>query len=160
MSPATTDLCDAHGDRLQVAEPVFRAFGARTAFAGTVATVKVFEDNVLVRETLEQPGEDRVLVVDGGGSTRCALLGDRLAAKAVENGWSGVVVYGCIRDSAEIDSLDLGVRALNVHPRKSVKRGEGQRDIPVRFAGLEIRPGAWLCGDADGIVVGDQALSA
>jgi len=160
MSPATTDLCDAHGDRLQVAEPVFRAFGARTAFAGTVATVKVFEDNVLVRETLEQPGEDRVLVVDGGGSTRCALLGDRLAAKAVENGWSGVVVYGCIRDSAEIDSLDLGVRALNVHPRKSVKRGEGQRDIPVRFAGLEIRPGAWLCADADGIVVGDQALSA
>lgn len=160
MPPATTDLCDAHGDHLQVAEPLFRGFGSRTAFAGTVATVKVFEDNVLVREALEQPGRGRVLVVDGGGSLRCALLGDRLAAKAVENGWSGVVVYGCIRDSAEINALELGVRALNVHPRKSIKRGEGQRDVPVRFAGLDIHPGAWLCADADGIVVADEELRA
>ncbi|HYW93597.1 MAG TPA: ribonuclease E activity regulator RraA [Gammaproteobacteria bacterium] len=160
MAPATTDLCDAYGDRLQVAEPVFRGFGSRTAFAGTVATVKVFEDNLLVRESLEQPGGGRVLAVDGGGSPRCALLGDRLATKASENGWSGVVVYGCIRDSAQIDSLDLGVRALNVHPRRSAKRGEGQRDVPVRFAGLEIRPGAWLCADADGIILADEPLSA
>ncbi len=156
--PATTDLCDKHGDRVQVAEPVFRSFGGNPSFGGRVTTVQVFEDNVLVAEALERPGQGAVLVVDGAGSLRCALLGDRLGARAVANGWSGVVVHGCVRDADALARLPLGVRALNVHPRRSAKNGTGSRDVPVRFAGLRIDPGAYLYADTDGIVLSDVPL--
>lgn len=159
MSLATTDLCDAYSDQLQVVEPLFRDFGGRVHFHGAIATLKVFEDNSLVRRALETPGEERVLVVDGGGSLRCALLGDQLGELAVKNGWAGIVVYGCIRDSDAIGQLDLGVKAITTHPLKSVKRGGGQENIDVRFLGVTFRPGAWLYADADGIVVSDGALS-
>ena len=160
MSYATTDLTDAHPEAFQVAEPIFRDFGGRLAFHGPMVTLKLFEDNALVRGTLETPGEGRVLVVDGGGSLRCALLGDQLAELAVRNTWAGVVVYGCIRDSEAIGGLPLGVKALARHPVKSIKRGEGQRDIPVRFAGIQFRPGAWLYADGDGLILSDLPMSA
>lgn len=159
MSHATTDLSDAHPDATQVAEPMFRDFGGQRAFHGAIATVKLFEDNALVRSILETPGAGRVLVVDGGGSMRCALLGDQLAELAVRNGWAGVVVYGCIRDSEAIGQLPLGVKALATHPLKSIKRGEGQREIPVRFAGVHFRPGAWLYADGDGLIVSEHPLT-
>lgn len=148
----TADISDAHPEA-QVAAPILRDFGAKDTFCGPIATVKVFEDNTLVRATLETDGRGRVLVVDGGGSTRCALVGDRLAALAMDNGWAGVVVFGCIRDSAVIAAMDVGIKALAAMPKKSVKRGEGTADIPVAFAGVTFSPGAWLYADRDGIVV-------
>jgi len=159
MSHATTDLSDAHPEA-QVCDPVFRDFGGKPAFHGPIQTLKIFEDNALVRSILETPGAGRVLVVDGGGSMRCALLGDQLAELAVRNAWAGVVVYGCIRDSEAIARLPLGVKALATHPLKSIKRGEGQREIPVRFAGVWFRPGAWLYADGDGLIVSEQPLTA
>jgi len=148
----TADICDQNDDA-QVASPMFRGFGGRAAFGGPISTVKVFEDNVLVRTALEEPGDGRVLVVDGGGSLRCALLGDRLAELGRDNGWSGVIVYGCIRDAAPIADMDIGVQALATHPKKTNKRGEGQRDIPVTFAGVTFTPGAFVYADEDGVVV-------
>jgi len=153
MTQATTDISDALGDAARVAAPFFSDYGGRKTFAGQIATVKCLEDNVLVRQALETPGEGRVLVVDGGGSTNCALLGDMLAALALRNGWAGIVVNGCIRDSAEIAGIDIGVKALATHPRKSRKQGLGDRDIPVEFAGIEFVPGEYLYADGDGIVV-------
>lgn len=155
---ATTDLCDEFGDDVRVAEPLFRDYGGSGTFFGQIETVRVFEDNVLVRGALEERGRGRVLVVDGGGSTRCALLGDRLAAMAHENGWSGVVVYGCIRDSAEVATLPLGVRALHAVPRRSGKEGSGERGVTVEFAGVSFSPGEYLYADADGVVVAGRDL--
>lgn len=160
MSYATTDLCDAHAERLRIAEPLLRSFGGREAFHGPIRTVKVFEDNVLVRDTLEEPGEGRVLVVDGGGSQRCALLGDRVAETAARQGWAGIVVHGSVRDTVELAELPLGIRAIGPHPMKSFKRGEGQRDIPVDFLGVRFEPGHHLYADRDGIVVSPEAISA
>ncbi len=158
MSLKTTDLCDDHSDHLAIATPLFRDFGGRRQFHGPISTVKVFEDNSLVRTALEEPGEGRVLVVDGGGSMRCALLGDNLAEMGRQNGWSGIVVYGCIRDSADIADMDIGVKALNTHPLKSVKKGEGERDASVTFAGITIRAGSYLYADEDGIIVAAEPL--
>ena len=159
MSHPTADLCDAHADSIQIAEPIFRDFGGRQSFFGPIATVKTFEDNTLVRAAVEGSGEGRVLVVDGGGSLRCALFGDNLATLAVRNGWSGVVINGCIRDSAPIAAMDLGLKALAAHPLKSVKAGYGQVDVPVRFAGVTFTPGHYLYADTDGIVTATQALT-
>lgn len=156
---ATADLCDRYDDQLQVCEPLLRPFGGRSSFHGAIATVQCFEDNSLVREALGEDGRGRVLVVDGGGSLRCALLGDQLAALAQRNGWAGVVVNGCIRDAAQIAAMDLGVMALASHPRKSIKRGHGQRDLRVRFAGTHFDPGSQLYCDADGVIVAGQALA-
>jgi regulator of ribonuclease activity A len=158
MPIATTDLCDAHGESVRVVAPLFRDFGKVRHFAGTIATLKVFEDNVLVRAALEQPGEGRVLVVDGGGSLRCALMGDIIARLAVDSGWAAVVINGCVRDAEAIGELALGVRALGTHPRKSGKKGWGERDVPLSFGGVTFRPGEWLCADADGLVVAEQPL--
>ncbi len=153
MSRATTDLCDEHPEA-QVCDAGFTAFGGRPAFSGTISTLKVFEDNTLVRDAVGQPGEGRVLVVDGGGSLRCALLGGNLAVAAAENGWAGVVVNGAVRDADEIDAQPIGVRALATHPRRSVKGlHSGQAGLPVVFAGVVFREGEWLCADRDGIVV-------
>jgi regulator of ribonuclease activity A len=152
-TPATTDLCDAHPE-IQVCDPVFQSFGGAPAFSGPIVTLKVFEDNTLIKAAVESPGEGRVLVVDGGGSKRCGLVGGNLAVSAATNGWAGIVVYGCIRDAEELAEQPLGVRALAAFPRKS-QRGlhSGQAGIPVIFAGVVFREGEWLCADADGIVV-------
>lgn len=158
MTFKTADLCDQFSDELQVLEPMFSNFGGNGTFHGPVVTLKVFEDNSLVRKALEGPGQGRVLVVDGGASMRCALVGDQLAELAVRNGWSGIVVNGCIRDSEAIASLDIGVQAIGTHPLKSVKRGEGQHDVELRFAGARIAPGSFLYADDDGIVVAARAL--
>jgi regulator of ribonuclease activity A len=155
---ATTDLCDAHPGVVSVADPVLRSFGGVVAFSGPVATVRVFEDNVFVRRALEEPGQGRVLVVDGGGSLRCALLGDTLASVGHANGWAGIVVHGCVRDSAAIGAIPIGVRALATDPRRSGKRGDGERDVPVSFAGVTFEPGAWLYADEDGVLVTPERL--
>ncbi|MCF8461473.1 MAG: ribonuclease E activity regulator RraA [Flavobacteriales bacterium] len=158
MQHATADLCDKHIDKLQVAEPIFVDFGAIACFEGEVHTLKVFEDNTLVRSALEKDGTGKVLVIDGGGSFRCALVGDNLVALAIQNNWRGMVVYACIRDSRQISEMEIGVKALNTNPTKSVKRNEGQQNIDVRFAGVDFKPGAYLYADEDGIVVSDFQL--
>ena len=155
---ATADLCDEFGEEARVAEPVFWDYGGAEAFYGPISTVRVFEDNVLVREALEEDGRGRVLVVDGGGSTRCALVGGNLAAIAHDNGWAGIVVNGCIRDSAEMSFVPVGVKAINASPRKSAKEGIGERDELVSFAGVEFIPGEYLYSDEDGVVVAHRDL--
>ena len=158
MSTATTDLSDAHPEA-QVCEPLFRDFGGKAAFHGPIKTLKIFEDNALLRATLETPGEGRVLVVDAGGSARCAVLGGNLGALAVKNHWAGLVIFGYVRDSGEIGGQAVGVKALGAHPRKSEKGlHSAHADRVVSFAGVSFRPGAWLYADADGIVVSDQAI--
>jgi regulator of ribonuclease activity A len=159
LAKGTADLCDEHGDRVQVCEPVFHPFGGRRAFHGPISTVRCFEDNSRVKEAVESPGGGRVLIVDGGGSRRRALLGDKLGDAAVRNGWAGVIVYGCIRDSAELGRMDLGIRALGTMPLRSEKRGEGERDVPVRFAGVTFRPGEFVYVDEDGVIVAPTALA-
>lgn len=154
----TADLCDAHEDRVRVLAPMLRSYGDARAAGGPVRTLKIFEDNALVREMLAEPGQGAMLVIDGGGSLRRALLGDNLAELAVKNGWAGVVVYGCIRDSAAIGRLPLGVWALATHPMKTVKRGEGQRDVPVSFGGVTFAPGMFAYADEDGVIVSDAPL--
>ncbi|MCO5119428.1 MAG: ribonuclease E activity regulator RraA [Burkholderiaceae bacterium] len=161
--PATTDLCDANEARLddgslRVLSPLLRCWGGRTAFAGPAATVRCFEDNTLVRSRLETPGEGRVLVVDGGASLRYALLGGNLAVLAERNGWAGVLVNGCVRDTVEIDACAIGVRALAAMPRRSRKLGGGSIDVPVDFGGIAVAPGQWIYADADGVLVSDLPL--
>jgi len=158
MPFATADLCDQHADRIQVLEPMFRCFGGRDKFSGPISTVKLHEDNSLVRAALEEPGGGQVLVVDGGGSPRCALLGDRLATLAIDNGWNGIVVYGCVRDTKQLATMDLGILALATNPRRSEKRGEGQRNVPLTITGVHFTPGAFLYADADGAIVSERAL--
>ncbi len=158
MSFATADLYDEHEENLQIATPMFNDYGGKKKFSGPASTVKVFEDNSLVRAALEEPGEGRVLVVDGEGSLRCALVGDMLAILAKDNGWQGVVVYGCIRDSSVIADIDIGVKALNTNPRKSVKKGVGERDTRLVFADVTINPGDYIYADEDGVVISNSKL--
>jgi len=158
------DLCDAFPDEVRVAEPVFRSYGGYDAFHGEITTIKCFEDNSLVAEKLAGSGSGsgngngRVLVVDAGGSLRCGMLGDNLAQAAVDHGWSGVVVYGCIRDVDQIKQLPLGVQALAAHPMKSVKRGTGQCDQALSFAGITVMPGEYLYADHNGLLVAAAPL--
>jgi regulator of ribonuclease activity A len=159
ITKGTADYCDEHGDELQVCEPIFGMFGGRRAFAGPVSTVRCFEDNSRVKEAVESPGNGTVLVVDGGGSRRRALLGDKLGLAAVNNGWAGVIIHGCIRDSAELAGMNLGLRALGTVPMRSEKRGAGERDVPVRFAGVTFRPGEFVYVDDDGIIVAAKPLT-
>lgn len=149
----TADLYDEFGERLRVCAPGLRDYGGRRAFCGRVDTVRCREDNSRVRERLCEPGEGRVLVVDGAGSLHCALLGDRLAAKAVDNGWAGLVIYGCIRDARELARLPLGVKALAAIARKSVRRDRGQSGLRVSFLGVHFHPGELLYADEDGVAV-------
>jgi regulator of ribonuclease activity A len=164
MSFATTDLCDLHEDKianasLRIVAPGFIHLGLMRRFSGAAYTLKVFEDNSLVRIALDQPGEGRVLVVDGGGSLRCALVGGNLGVMAERNGWSGILVNGCVRDSDELAACNIGVRALAIHPQKSVKRNMGEREVTVAFPGALVRPGNMIYADADGILVSDAALN-
>jgi regulator of ribonuclease activity A len=159
---ATCDLCDAHEEdssgSFRVLPPVFRDFGAARRFCGPVATLRCLEDNSRVREAVNSPGEDRVLVVDGGGSVRRALVGGNLAAAAAKNGWAGIVVDGAVRDHAELMAAGIPVKALALMPLRSAKRGEGQRDQPVQVQGVWVRPGDWLYADEDGIIVSARPL--
>ena len=161
-SPATADLCDDHVSsptRLSVmGSGDFRDYGGVKSFHGQIETVRCFESNPMVRKTLQEPGQGRVLVVDGGGSNRVAILGDMLAKFAQDNGWKGIVVNGCIRDSKVIGTLDVGVKARGTHPLKSAKTHEGERGITVAFGGLEFVPGHWLYADEDGIVISENEL--
>ena len=159
MTVLTADLCDEFDADIQVADPVFRVYGGRRNFGGQVVTLRVFEDNTLVRSALEEPGLGRVLVVDGGASERCALVGGNIARLASENGWSGVIINGCIRDRVEVDATNLGVRALNTCPRKSSTQGLGDKDVDLFFAGIDVRPGNFIFADEDGIVVSVRDLS-
>jgi regulator of ribonuclease activity A len=155
---STPDLCDAYADGLNVLEPIFINFGGRAHFCGEVVTVKCFEDNSKVKELVGQPGQSQIMVVDGGGSLRRALLGDMIAANALANGWAGFVIFGCIRDVDAIGAMDLGVQALAAHPMKTEKRGVGDINVPVVIAGHTIHPGDWMVCDNNGIVVSPVAL--
>ena len=157
MEFCTADLCDEFED-LSIVQPGFRIFGGLKKMSGQIVTIKTFEDNSKVRELVGTPGLGKVLVVDGGASMNCALLGDNLARMAVENQWQGIVINGCLRDSAIIDQMDLSVRALNTHPRKTIKRGLGDVNVTVSFSGVQFEPGAYLYADEDGIIVSSKAL--
>lgn len=163
MTISTTDLCDAHEDRLldgrlQAFAPGFIGLGRRRDFAGPCTTLKLFEDNSLLADLVKTPGDGRVLVVDAGGSLRCAVFGGNLAKAAAQNHWVAVVIYGAARDADEIDACDLAVRALALHPRRSVKRGAGERELPLSFLGVTVRPGMWLYGDRDGLLASTERL--
>ena len=155
---ATADLIDAYADELQSCELQFRSFGQRKSFCGPISTVLCLEDNALVRDSLSHDSSGGVLVVDGHGSLRTALLGDRLAELGRSHGWSGVIIHGAIRDSAVIDEMDFGVKALGTNPRKSAKTRQGQVDIAVSFGRVMFQPGHWLYSDEDGIVVASRQL--
>jgi regulator of ribonuclease activity A len=154
----TADLCDAFPHLIQVAEPLFREFGGVSRFAGPIETLRVFEDNTLVRQALESAGRGRVLVVDGGGSLRCALVGGRLAALARSNGWAGLLVNGCVRDSEELGKVPVGIRALHTSPLRSGKDGKGERGVTLAFAGVEFSPEQYLYADEDGILLAARNL--
>lgn len=158
MAFSTPDICDDFLADLQVLEPLFSEYGDSEQFSGEVVTIKCFEDNTLLKKTLGTDGSGKVMVVDGGGSLRRALLGDMLAAMAVDNGWQGVVVNGCVRDVEILKTIRLGVRALNCHPVRSDKRNEGQLNVPLAFAGADIKPGQYLYADENGIVVANSKL--
>ncbi len=158
MKFSTADLCDHHPEKVQLVRPGFRHFGGVRKFSGAIRTVSCFEDNSLVRELLEMRVKASVLVVDGRASMRCALLGDLLAKLAVANGWEAVIVNGCVRDSAILKTLKLGVMALATQPRKSRKLHTGAVDVPVHFAGVSFLPGSFVYVDADGVLVAAQKL--
>jgi regulator of ribonuclease activity A len=156
---STPDLCDQYPELVQAVEPMFSNFGGRESFGGQVVTVKCFEDNSRVKELVSTPGEGRVMVVDTGGSMRRACLGDMLAEKASANGWSGIIIYGCIRDVDEIMATDIGVQALGVHPIKTDKKGIGEIDIAVTFGGVTFNSGDYVYADNNGIIVSPEKLS-
>lgn len=159
MNIVTPDLCDAYPERVRIVEPLFTNYGGKLAFGGEIITVKCHEDNSLVKEHVANPGEGRVMVVDGGGSLRCALLGDMLAEKAAENNWAGLIIYGCIRDVDEIRKTDLGVQALRTIPIKSNRKGRGDLNIPVTFGGVTFAPGEFVYADNNGIIVSATELN-
>jgi regulator of ribonuclease activity A len=160
MPVVTADLCDEFGAEVRVAEPVFRDWGGTIAFAGPIETVRVFEDNALVRQVLETHGRGRVLVVDGGGSLRTALVGGNLAALAHRNEWTGLLIHGCVRDSEELRTVPVGLKALATVPRRSGKRGEGEQGVAVTFAGLTFTRGCHLYADRDGVIIANRDLRA
>lgn len=153
MTIATADLYDERGDELDSLALQLHDIGGRVAFDGPIRTVRCHRDNALVKALLATPGEGAVLVIDGGGSLESALVGDLIAASAVENGWAGIIVHGAIRDRVAIGELDLGVKALGSNPRKSAKAGVGEVDVPVVIAGVVFVPGAHVWADADGVLV-------
>ena len=158
MTLSVPDICDDFFDEIQVLEPLFSDYGGKSRFCGEIVTLKCFEDNSLVRDLVRSEGRGRVIVIDGGGSLRRAMLGDLLAAKAAENGWQGLLIYGCVRDVEILETIDLGVKAINSIPVKTDKRGEGQLDIPVSFAGARIEPGQFLYADRNGVVDANRDL--
>ncbi len=154
----TADLVDAHGDHVRSCTAQFRQFGGRPRFFGRIRTLKTFEDNALIKQTLSLPGDGAVLVVDGHASLRCALVGDVIAALALQNGWAGLIIWGAVRDSVALGRLDLGIKALGTNPCKSAKHGAGAVDVSIGFGGVEFRPGEWLYSDEDGILLSERRL--
>lgn len=152
------DLCDQHRDALQVADPLFHDFGGKPLFYGQAVTLSCYEDNSLVRELVNRPGQGRVMVIDGGGSLRRALLGDQLAIKAAEQGWEGIVIFGAVRDVGTLATLALGVKALAACPVKTEKLGQGELDVVVSFAGVTIHPGDYVYADLNGVLVSAARL--
>lgn len=152
------DLCDDFSSELDVCQSEFRSYGKKLKFFGSISTVKVFEDNVLVLESLESIPEGSVLVVDGGGSKRCALMGDRLAEIAQNRKLAGVIINGCVRDTEDLAKLDVGIFALGSNPLKSKKEGKGDRQVPVSFGGIQWKPGSYVYADQDGVVVSERKL--
>lgn len=164
MNWATTDLCDAHepsleSGTLRVIPLQLGHWGRQVKFAGPAETLRLFEDNSLVRKALSDPGQGRVLVVDGGGSMRCALVGGNLGKLAQDNGWAGIVVWGAVRDADELDACDVGIRALGLCPRRSRRRDTGERGVAVELAGVAVAPGQWVYADRDGVLVSDNKLA-
>jgi len=161
MSFSTAKLCDKYSgsDNFQIAEPLLHNFGNKKSFCGSITTLRCFEDNGLIADILSETGKDRVLVIDGGGSHRCALVGAELAQKACDHGWEGIVIYGCIRDTAIIDQLSIGIFALHPHPLLCHCKGTGDRDALLTFAGVNFRKDHYLYADSDGIIVSEAILS-
>lgn len=160
MPRSTCDICDDFPDDVRAADPLFRDFGSRAAFSGRIVTIKCHEDNSRVRELVAEDGRGSVLVVDGGGSLRRALLGDQLAAKAVANGWEGILIFGAVRDVEALCTIGIGVKALGAIPIKTDKKGLGERDVPVRFAGVDFLPGQFVYADVNGVIVSAREFSA
>ncbi len=158
MKYVLPDLCDEYPELVSVMSPMFQNYGGVSSFGGVISTIKCHEDNSFVANAVEEPGEGRVLVVDGGGSMRCALLGDNLAMKAADNGWHGILVYGCVRDVDAINEIHLGVQALASNPLRSVKRDVGLRDIELEFGGITFIPGQYVYADNNGVIVSPEPL--
>jgi regulator of ribonuclease activity A len=152
------DLCDAYPELVSVVEPIFSNYGGRLSFGGEIATIKCHEDNSLVADHVAETGSGKVLVVDAGGSFRCGMLGDNLALIASENGWEGIIVYGCIRDVDIIAEIDLGVQALAANPMRSVKKNSGEYNVPVTFCGVTFHPGQYVYADNNGIIISPKLL--
>lgn len=158
MEFSTPDLCDRFPDKIRVATPLFRHFGGRERFSGPIATIKCHEDNVLIREAALEAGQGRILVIDGGGSMKAALVGDGIAEWALDHGWIGMIIFGCVRDTAALRKVNFGVVAIGVNPVTPTKRREGLRDVPVTFADIRFCPGEFAYVDEDGIVVAQTPL--
>ena len=159
MPPSTPDLCDRHPDLVRVVTGLpWQSYGGKSSFSGPVETVKCFEDNSRIKEVLATPGHGRVLVVDGGGSLRHALIGDMIAAGARDKGWAGIIIFGACRDVEVLAGIDFGVFALGCVPIKSVRRGEGQLGIPIQFGGVAFHSGDHVYADANGVIVADRQL--
>lgn len=158
MAFTTADLVDSHAALLKSCNTQFIEYGKRRAFFGVIRTVKTFEDNALIKKALSIPGDGRVLVIDGAASLRCALVGDVIAGLAAANGWSGLVIWGAVRDTEALKTIDVGIKALGSNPWKSSKAGRGELDVRVGFGGIEFVPGQFLYSDADGILVSEQPL--
>lgn len=156
--PSTPDLCDANSS-VQVLAPILRNFGGRVAFGRQISTIKCFEDNALLKTLAGEPGNGGVVVVDGGGSCRRALLGDMIAADAIANGWTGVIIYGSVRDVDELAALPLGVQVIGTIPVKPEKRGIGDLNVPVTFGGVTFTPGQYVYAENNGVICADAALT-
>jgi len=156
---ATADLYDANEGKVHVAIPLFQSYGLKKKFSGQIYTIKCFEDNTPVGDTLRnENGKGKVLVIDGGGSLRCALVGDLLATAAIKNEWEGIIVFGCIRDIAAINAMEIGVKALASNPTKSVKKYPGIKNQTIGFANVFFHPNQFVYVDEDGILVSEVAL--
>ena len=153
------DLCDQYGDSLRVLSPMLKNFGGNNCFHGKISTIKCHEDNSFVADAVREEGDGSVLVVDGGGSLRCALLGDNLAAIAASNSWAGIIVFGCVRDVVALKDISLGIQAIAPHPMKSVKRQVGLRDVEVSFGGVSFIPGQYVYADDNGVIVSEDELT-
>lgn len=161
MTFSTAGLCDSYSEQehFQIAEPIFNCYGANTTFSGRISTLKTFEDDILIRAMLSKKVKDRVLVIDGGGSRRCALIDGEIVRLAIDNGWQGIIVYGCLRDTVAISQLPIGIRALHAHPLKTHKKDHGDRDLVISFAGINFKKDHFLYADIDGIIVSETMLS-
>lgn len=159
MSFVTPDLCDDNPESVRVLAPMLKNFGGKKQFCGEIVTVKCFEDNTFVKEHMAKDGSGKVMVVDGGGSLRCALLGDLIAESGVKNNWEGIIIYGCVRDVDALEKLNLGVQALASIPIKSNRQGRGDLNIPITFGGVTFKPGEYVYADNNGVIVSHKALT-